>query len=120
MIDSIEADVLVKFERDNIPPYYKEYYGNKRHNFFATIQQFPYLWRCYISLDEIWQREFEVMRDLRDPSLMFPLTVYMSGHAKMRVAFEVVQPVWQKRIPFCGMQLKRRLMVIDWLGIRTS
>ena len=83
------TDVLVKFEKDNIPAYYQEYYSNKRHNLFATIQQFPSLVHCYFSLDEIWLREFECMQTLKDPNLMFPLTLYMSGHAKMRIAFEL-------------------------------
>jgi hypothetical protein len=83
------SDLLVKFELDNIPDYYKEYYGNKRHNFFATIQQFPYLWACYLSLDKIWQSEFETIENIGDPSLMFPMILYISGHAKGRVAFEL-------------------------------
>jgi hypothetical protein len=84
-----ESVVLVTFEQRNIPDYYLEYYKNKRHNFFATLQQFPRIWNCYISLDRIWQREFELMRELRDPSLLFPMTLYMTGHAKMRIAFEL-------------------------------
>ena len=89
MREPIESDLLLKIEQEIIPSYYKEYYKNKRHNFFATIQQFSYLWDCYISLDKIWQREFETMENLTDPNLHFPLTLYMSAHAKMRVAFEL-------------------------------
>ena len=36
-----ETDKLLhKFEIDNIPTQYREYYGIKRNNFFASIQGF--------------------------------------------------------------------------------
>ena len=89
MNEPTENDLLVKFEQNNIPAYYKDYYRNKRHNFCVTIQKMPYLWNCYLSLDKIWEQEFEAMQNLSDPSLMFPMTLYMSGHAKMRIAFEL-------------------------------
>jgi hypothetical protein len=33
-------DLLLPFEPQNFPAEYKEYYGLKRNNFFATIQKF--------------------------------------------------------------------------------
>jgi len=84
-----ESDLLVKFEQDNIPPHYKSYYSSKRHNFFATIQQFSYIWKCFTVLDEIWQREFEAMQRLGDTSLIFPMILFMNAHAKTRIAFEL-------------------------------
>jgi len=84
-----EKDLLVEFEQAQIPLHYKSYYMNKRYNFFATIRQFSYLWNCYMLLEKILSRDFEVMMELRDPKLMFPMVLFMNGHAKMRVAFEL-------------------------------
>jgi hypothetical protein len=42
-----------------------------------------------MDLDKIVLREFEVMQQLRDPSLMFPMILLMNAHSKIRVAFEL-------------------------------
>lgn len=84
-----EKDLLVEFEQKQIPPHYKLYYQNKRHNLFSTIQQFPYIWNCFMHLDAIVFREFDVMQRLRDPNLMLPMILFMNAHQKMRIAFEL-------------------------------
>jgi hypothetical protein len=84
-----ENDLLVEFERQHIPEHYKSYYLPKRHNLFATIRQFPYIWNCFMHLDKIVLREFEVMQRLRDPNLMLPMMLLMNAHSKIRVAFEL-------------------------------
>lgn len=68
-----EKELLVRFEQAHIPPHYKSYYMTKRHNLFATIQQFAYLWDCQMVLDKVLAREFEMMTELRNPNLMFPM-----------------------------------------------
>jgi hypothetical protein len=89
MRDPTETDLLVEFERQQIPEHYKSYYLPKRHNLFVTIQQFPYVWNCFMHLDKIVLREFDVMQRLRDPNLMLPMVLLMNGHSKVRVAFEL-------------------------------
>jgi hypothetical protein len=84
-----EPDLLVKFEMDNIPAEYREYYAIKRNNFFASIQGFPEMWDYYLRLDAIWMREFADLRTARDPERMFPLLLYFNAHAKMRVSLEL-------------------------------
>ncbi len=84
-----ESDLLVPFETQNIPRRYREYYKTKRNNFFASIQGFPELWMYYISLDEIWLREFYDLKLARDPNRMFPLLLYFNAHAKIRVSIEL-------------------------------
>lgn len=84
-----EKDLLVEFERLQVPSHYKSYYLPKRHNLFATIQQFPYIWNSFMHLDKIVLREFEVMQRLRDPYLMLPMILLMNAHSKIRVAFEL-------------------------------
>lgn len=84
-----EKDLLVEFERAHIPEPFRTHYLTKRHNFLATIQQFPYIWNCFIHLDEIVHREFESMQRLHDPNLMFPMILFMNAHHKMRVAVEL-------------------------------
>ena len=84
-----ETDLLAKFEIENIPAQYREYYATKRHNFFASIQNFPNMWRYYMFLDSIWMREFADLNSARDPDKMFPLLLYFNAHAKMRIAMEL-------------------------------
>lgn len=81
--------LLVQFEVDHIPAQYREYYGIKRWNFFASIQLFPEMWEYYHLLDSIWTREFADLQVARDPSRMFPLLLYFNAHAKMRVSMEL-------------------------------
>jgi hypothetical protein len=81
--------LLVKFEIDNISDEYREYYGIKRNNFFASIQGFPEMWEYYLQLDAIWVREFKDLKVVGDTRRMFPLLLYFNAHAKMRVAIEL-------------------------------
>jgi hypothetical protein len=81
--------LLVQFEIDNIPAEYREYYGIKRNNFFASIQGFLEMWEYYLRLDAIWMREIKDLNVARDPGHMFPLLLYFNAHAKMRVAMEL-------------------------------
>lgn len=39
-----ESDVLVPFEIDNFPAEYRGYYGAKRYNMFAMIQNHRAMW----------------------------------------------------------------------------
>lgn len=85
-----ETDKLLnKFEIDNIPEKYREYYGIKRNNFFASIQGFHKMWKCYLRLDAIWMREFGDLQTAPDANCILPLSLYFNAHAKMRVAMEL-------------------------------
>lgn len=84
-----EADLLVKFEIENIPAEYRDYYAKKRNNLFARIQGYPALWRLYQQLDEIWMREFADLRSRRETYSMLPLLCCMNCHAKIRVSLEL-------------------------------
>lgn len=84
-----ETDLLVKFEIDNIPSEYREYYAIKRNNLFASIQGFNEMWNYYIQLDRIWMREFSDLKAATDAGQMFPLLLYFNAHAKMRVSMEL-------------------------------
>jgi hypothetical protein len=84
-----ETDLLVKFEIDNIPDDYREYYGTKRQNFFASIQGFREMWDLYLRLDAIWLRGIKDLYVATDPNTMFPLLLYINAHAKIRVAMEL-------------------------------
>ena len=83
-----ESDVLVPFEIQNIPEKYREYYRVKRNNFFASIQQFPEMWKYYVLLDEIWLREFDDLNHLNE-ARAFPLILYINAHAKIRISIEL-------------------------------
>jgi hypothetical protein len=57
-----ETDLLVRFEIDNIPAEYREYYRTKRNNLFASIQGLSEMWKYYILLDKVWMREFDDLK----------------------------------------------------------
>jgi len=81
--------LLVKFEIDNIPGDYREYYGAKRQNFFASIQRFRETWDLYLRQDALWLRGFKDLYVATDPNTMFPLLLYFNAHAKIRIAMEL-------------------------------
>jgi hypothetical protein len=80
MVDATENDLLVAFERQQIPEHYKQFYVPKRHNLFATIQQFPYVWNCFMHPDKVVLREFEVTAGLE--------TVYPVVGPNQRISIE--------------------------------
>jgi hypothetical protein len=82
-------DLLLPFEQQNMPAEYMEYYSFKRSNFFASIQKFRDEWNYYLKLDAIWLREFHAVTPATDPNTIFPITVYMNAHLKVRVAIEL-------------------------------
>jgi hypothetical protein len=83
------TDLLLPFELQNIPKEYLFYYEVRRQNFFASIQAFPQLWKMFLALDAIWLREFDDLKPMNDPNRLFPIMVYVSAHAKMRLAMEL-------------------------------
>jgi hypothetical protein len=83
------TDLLLPFEAQNIPKEYLPYYEARRQNFFASIQGFPNLWKMFMALDAIWLREFDDLKPVNDPNRLFPIMVYVSAHAKMRLAMEL-------------------------------
>jgi hypothetical protein len=83
------SEVLTKFEIDNIPEHYREYYEKKRHNCFASIQAFPSIWKCLMLLDKILLREFDDCQNVSGTEQMPPLLLYMNAHSKVRIALEL-------------------------------
>src|SRR5579871_890121 len=83
------TDLLLPFELQNIPKQYLPYYEARRQNFFASIQGFSHLWQMFMMLDAIWMREFDDLKPVNDPNRLFPTMVYVSAHAKMRLAMEL-------------------------------
>jgi hypothetical protein len=84
-----ENSLLVDFERQHMPKDYRDYYATKRHNLFASIQNFGELWDLYLRLDAIWLRAFGDLKVARDLGRTFPLLLYFNAHAKIRVAMEL-------------------------------
>ena len=88
-IEPTVDDLLLPFEKQNFPLEYMEYYGLKRNNFFATVQKFRDQWNYYLMLDQIWMQEFRSLTLATDPNTIFPITVYMNAHLKVRIAIEL-------------------------------
>ena len=84
-----EGDLLVKFEIENFPAEYRDYYAAKRNNLFARIQDFPEMWDLYMKIDSIWMREFNDLQNVRETNRMLPLLLCMNAHAKIRVSIEL-------------------------------
>jgi hypothetical protein len=89
MREATERDLLTALEIECIPEPYREYYRNKRHNLFATIQHCPYIWNAFMHLDAILMREFDDLQRVTEPGVAFPLILFMNAHQKLRVAFEL-------------------------------
>jgi len=84
-----EDDLLLPFEKTHLRGDYKDYFTTKRNNFFATVQAFPGMWRCFGLLDEVWMREFGDLQRLRDVKQMLPGILFMNGHAQFRIGWEL-------------------------------
>jgi|ERR1700674_3826011 len=84
-----DADFSLALERGILRGDYKEYFKTKRHNFLASIRQFPALWECFQLLDQIWLREFNVMDPLQEPVQILPMVLFMYAHGQLRVAREL-------------------------------
>ena len=82
-------DLLLPFENKHIRGEYRRYFLAKRNNYFATIQEFPALWDCYLLLDEIWIREFSDAEQLSDTRQFLPIQLFLRSHAQFRVSFEL-------------------------------
>lgn len=89
-------DLLVGFERENLPEHFKPYYFAKRQNLFANIQMFRALFDAFMLLDNILAREFDDMMKGVPPSRAFPVFLFVNAHAKMRIAFELA---WSSCMP---------------------
>lgn len=83
-------DLLLPFEEKLFPKGYKDYLETRRHNYANCIQAIPGLWDLYMSLDQIWVREFADMRTASDPSQILPSVVFINAHIKIRIGMELV------------------------------
>ena len=88
-----EEEFLTRFERENLPPEYKQHYLTKRQNFHASIQGFPELWDLYLLLDKIILHEFADLTTRPDLKTLFPLFLYMEAHVKIRASMELALSV---------------------------
>src|SRR5437870_2836028 len=84
-----EREMLLPVESLALHGEYRNYYLTKRNNYFASIQGLPELWDCFLRLDEIFTREFSDLERLRDTADFLPLQLFMSSHAKIRIACEL-------------------------------
>ena len=81
--------MLLPFEEEKLRKEYKNYFIAKRTNYFASIESLPDLWDCYLSLDEIWMREFSDLERISNTGHIIPLELFLNSHAQFRVAFEL-------------------------------
>jgi hypothetical protein len=84
-----DKHILLKFEIDNFPEEYREYYKIKRNNLFASIQTYPDLWVFFCKLDEIWKRDLSDLEVGRSMETAFPMLLYVNAHSKVRVSTEL-------------------------------
>jgi integrase len=75
--------LLAKFEIDNIPDDYWEYYGAKRNNLFASIQGFREMWEYYVRLDAIWLRDTFAV-DLLEKGVPLEEVSKLLGHESIK------------------------------------
>ncbi len=87
MEEKLES-LLLDFEKQAFSRGYAEYFAVKRNNFFASIQRFREIWRCFMVLDELWMQEFADLQHLTDPNAGLPITLFMHAHALFRLAME--------------------------------
>lgn len=85
---SKDDELLLPWEQQNLRGDYKNYLTAKRQNYRADLQNFPALWDCFLSLDEIFVREFLDLQRISPQSLL-PSHLFKSSHAGMRVALEL-------------------------------
>jgi hypothetical protein len=84
-----EGELLLKFEQDNLPEKFKEYYSAKRQNLFASVQGLKDLFDAFMLLDKILLRELEDTMTSVLPVKMFPIVMFINAQAKMRIALEL-------------------------------
>jgi hypothetical protein len=87
--DPTDSDLLVPFEQQHIKGDYRDYYKIKRNNFATSIHSFPELWEFFTRIDEIWRRGLEDLEVATSEDRMFPVVLYASAHAKMRISMEL-------------------------------
>lgn len=80
--------LLLPWEQQSVGGDYKNYLTAKRQNYRANLQNFPALWDCFLSLDEIFVREFIDLQRI-SAQLLLPSHLFRSSHAGMRVALEL-------------------------------
>jgi hypothetical protein len=80
---------LLQLEDQTFHPEFKRYYRHKRGNFFKAITEFSGLWNCFQLLNDIWQREMDDLRVLRDQHHLLPRMLFTAAHSKFVNAMEL-------------------------------
>lgn len=84
-----EEALLLPYERKIMREPWLDYFKAKRQCWLATIQNFPDLWNSFLKLDEIFVREIEDSKSLRDIDQLVPQLLFIKSHQSIRVAVEV-------------------------------
>ena len=83
------GQILTEFEKHLLKGSFAEQYEIKRNNFFATIERFRPLWNCFMTLDEVFEREFETLQPISNIDHIFPKLFFVSCHRNYRLALEL-------------------------------
>jgi hypothetical protein len=88
-IEPPDSASLLWDEAKLVPGYYKRYLKSKRYAFFANACEQPKHWRLYFAVDEAWTRGLEDCKSGGGWERGIPMMLFMTAHAKMRVALEL-------------------------------
>jgi len=89
ILQSVEDVPLLSLEDQKFHPEFKRYYRHKRGNFFKAITEFADLWECFQLLNDIWMREMDDLKVLRDKDQLLPRMLFTAAHSKFINALEL-------------------------------
>ncbi len=84
-----EGDLLLPFELVNVRGSFREYLKAKRDHFFATIDQFPELWKFFLNLDDLWMRGIANLEKGLTGAEVFIGFLFLDSHTQFRTSLEL-------------------------------
>jgi hypothetical protein len=86
---SVDDVPLLPLEDQRFHDQFKRYFRHKRGNFFKAITEFADLWECFQLLNDIWMREMDDLKVLRDKDHLLPRMLFTAAHSKFINAVEL-------------------------------
>jgi hypothetical protein len=83
--DRFDNMAFARFKRKFFPPEFGKYWDIKQNHFAATVQAYPRVWKAFMLVDDLVQRELNLCSTITSSAHIEPLMLATHAHAQLRV-----------------------------------
>lgn len=83
--DGFDNTAFARFKHKYVPDEFARYCDVRQNNFAATVQAFSHVWKVFMLVDDLIQRELNLCSTITNPAHIEPFMLATHVHAQLRV-----------------------------------